>query len=152
MDAAFASTWSIVFGVDDAILLPHAVDDRCETVDQFWTGSIDQGCVAWMAHLAWLYVRFTGDTAVLDDIAWPLLTGAFGGFYAMLEEEEDCGVEREEGAEQPLRRRLYLPVSVSPEYNGVACRPLGPTRRFNLLLYTCSVVCFLWLLSVAAVQ
>lgn len=95
------------FGADDAILLPHAVDDRCHVVGHFWSGTIDQACAAWMALLAWRHYRHTLEADVLRDVAWPLLTGAFNGFYAMLERSGPPGEER-----------FSLPVSVSPEYGG----------------------------------
>jgi hypothetical protein len=59
------------FGVPDAIMLPHAVDDRGHTVDTFWHGTIDHACPSWIALLAWLHYRYSGDTKVLRDIAWP---------------------------------------------------------------------------------
>lgn len=41
------------FGAKNALLMPHAVDDRCAGVGSFWTGMIDQACTAWMGQLAW---------------------------------------------------------------------------------------------------
>ncbi|MFM2091567.1 MAG: hypothetical protein RLZZ127_2056, partial [Planctomycetota bacterium] len=35
------------FKADDAIMLPHAVDDRCQAVGGFWTGMIDHACTGW---------------------------------------------------------------------------------------------------------
>jgi hypothetical protein len=94
------------FGVSDAIMLPHAVDDRGRTVDTFWHGTIDHACPSWIALLAWLHYRYSGNTEVLRDIAWPLLTGSFGGYWAMAEETTEA-----DGT-----RRMTLPISVSPEY------------------------------------
>lgn len=109
------------FGRDDALMLPHAVDDRCQVVGNFWTGTIDHACTAWMAQLAWLHYRYTMDTVVLRDTAWPLLTGAFHGYEAMLEELDDRGT-----------RRLSLPVSVSPEYGGAGMNAWGRDASFQL--------------------
>jgi hypothetical protein len=91
------------FGRPGAMMLPHAVDDRCNVVGTFWAGTIDHACTAWVAQMAWLHYRHTMDEAVLRDIAWPLLIGAFEGFWAMIEHKDDG--------------TLSLPVSVSPEYH-----------------------------------
>ena len=105
------------FGVDDALMLPHAVDDRCYAVGAFWTGMIDHACTAWMAQMAWLHYRHSLDEAVLREVAWPLLTGAFAGYWAMLEEFEG---------------RLSLPVSVSPEFKGARMDAWGRDASFQL--------------------
>ena len=104
------------FGAD-ALLMPHAVDDRCAAVGSFWTGMIDQACAAWMAQLAWLHYRHSLDERVLREVAWPLLTGSFNGYWAMLEEHEG---------------RLSLPVSVSPEYNAAQMNAWGRDASFQL--------------------
>ena len=90
------------FGSPDALMLPHAVDDRCQVIGNFWQGTIDQACTAWMAQLAWLHYRHTMDVSILSEIAWPLLEGAFEGFWAMCEKD--------------LHGCLHLPVSVSAEF------------------------------------
>jgi len=105
------------FEAADALMLPHAVDDRCGVVGSFWTGTIDHACTAWMAQMAWLHYRYGMDETVLRDLAWPLLTGAFNGYWAMLEEFEG---------------RLSLPVSVSPEYGGAAMTAWGRDASFQL--------------------
>lgn len=105
----------------DALMLPHAVDDRCMAVGQFWTGTIDHACTAWMAQMAWLHYRYSMDKKVLRDIAWPMLNGAFNGYWAMLEEVEANGA-----------KRLSLPVSVSPEYGGSGMTAWGRDASFQL--------------------
>ncbi len=109
------------FGRDDALMLPHAVDDHCQVVGTFWTGTIDHACAAWMAQLAWLHYRYTMNAAVLRDTAWPLLVGAFNGYWAMLEEIEEQG-----------GRRWSLPISVSPEYGGAGMGAWGRDASFQL--------------------
>ncbi|HEV7298457.1 MAG TPA: hypothetical protein VGN72_03765 [Tepidisphaeraceae bacterium] len=91
------------FERDGAMLLPHAVDDRCNVIGTFWAGTIDHACTAWIAQMAWLHYRHTMDEKVLRDIAWPLMVGAFEGFWVMFEQKPDGS--------------LTLPVSVSPEYH-----------------------------------
>ncbi len=96
------------YGVPDAMLLPHAVDDRCQTMGVFWAGTIDQACIAWMGRMAYQAFLHTGDTELLREVAWPMLRGAFLGYHAMLETTTDA-----EGS-----KRFSLPVSVSPEFGG----------------------------------
>lgn len=105
------------FGNDRALMLPHAVDDRCMAVGAFWTGMIDQACTAWMAQMAWLHYRYSLDLPVLRETAWPLLTGAFEGYWSMLEERDG---------------RLHLPVSVSPEFKGARMDAWGRNASFQL--------------------
>lgn len=109
------------FGVPGALMLPHAVDDRCQIIGSFWTGTIDHACTAWIAYLAWLHYRYSMDVEILKTVAWPLLNGAFNGFYAMLEEQHVDG-----------RTVLSLPVSVSPEYNGARMDAWGRNASFQL--------------------
>ncbi|MDQ5850721.1 MAG: hypothetical protein M3380_01370, partial [Chloroflexota bacterium] len=109
------------FGVPGALMMPHAVDDRCAAVGSFWTGMIDQACTAWMAQLAWLHYRYSLDQHVLREVAWPLLRGAFNGYWAMLERLDEQG-----------SHRLSLPVSVSPEYNGAEMNAWGRDASFQL--------------------
>lgn len=109
------------FGAPDALMMPHAVDDRCQVVGTFWTGTIDQACIAWMAQLAWQHYRYSGDERVLREVAWPLLRGAFNGYWAMLEAVERDGT-----------RWLSLPVSVSPEYNAAQMNAWGRDASFQL--------------------
>jgi hypothetical protein len=106
------------FGEENALMLPHAVDDQCQVVGLFWAGTIDQACAAWMAQLAWLHYRYTMDETVLREIAWPLLSGAFNGYWGMIEEEPDGS--------------FSLPVSVSPEFRGSAMTAWGKNASFQL--------------------
>jgi len=110
------------FGAPGAMMLPHAVDDRCAVVGTFWTGTIDHGCTAWVALMAWQHYRYTLDRSILTDMAWPLLNGAFNGFYAMCER-----VTGDDG-----HTRLSLPVSVSPEYNASRMDAWGRDASFQL--------------------
>lgn len=105
------------FEQEGALMLPHAVDDRCKVVGNFWTGTIDHACTAWMAQLAWLHHAYSGDEEVLKETAYPLLIGAFEGYWAML--------ERENGT-------FHLPVSVSPEYRGSRMDAWGRDASFQL--------------------
>ena len=109
------------FGREGALLLPHAVDDRCQVVGTFWTGTIDHACTAWMAQMAWQHYRYGMDKNVLTQTAWPLLVGAFEGYWAMLEEVEKDG-----------KKVFTLPISVSPEYGGDGFKAAGRDASFQL--------------------
>lgn len=115
------------FGRKGALMLPHAVDDRCHVVGTFWTGTIDHACTAWMAQMAWQHYRYGLDQPdakqVLTETAWPLLVGAFEGYYAMLEEIPDSTTGQ---------KRYSLPISVSPEYGGDGPNAWGRDASFQL--------------------
>lgn len=110
------------FGREGAIMLPHAVDDKGRVVGSFWTGTIDHACTAWMAQLAWLNYRYTMDEEILKTVAWPLLNGAFEGYWAMMEERRNKGG----------KKVLSLPVSVSPEFKGSRLDAWGKDASFQL--------------------
>ena len=111
-------------GVEDGRMLPHAVNDRCDNVGGFWTGSIDHGSTVWVGQLMWTYWRHTLDRGFLRDRAYPFLRGAMRVVEAML--EEDGGA-------------YALPVSVSPEYGATgdgeialwAGQPLAESHRHH---------------------
>ncbi|HSI85362.1 MAG TPA: hypothetical protein VK970_16370 [Candidatus Methylacidiphilales bacterium] len=111
------------FEAPGAMMLPHAVDDRCNVIGTFWTGTIDHACTAWMAQMAWMHYRYTLDEKVLREIAWPLLVGAFEGYWAMAEVSEDGS--------------LTIPLSVSPEYNGSSLSACGRDASFQLAAFHC---------------
>lgn len=105
-----------------ALLLPHAVDDHGKVVGTFWTGTIDHACTAWMAQLAWLNYRYTMDKDLLRKVAWPMLNGAFEGYWAMMERKQDAS-----------GKQVYsLPVSVSPEFKGARMDAWGRDASFQL--------------------
>lgn len=110
------------FEREGAIMLPHAVDDRGTVVGTFWTGTIDHACTAWMAQLAWQHYRYTMDEEILSTVAWPLLNGAFEGYWAMLEETRG----------KNGKKVLGLPVSVSPEFKGSRMDAWGRDASFQL--------------------
>jgi hypothetical protein len=111
------------FGRDGAMMLPHATDDRCQAIGSFWQGTIDHASTAWMAHFAWLHYRHEPDAAFLRELVWPLLVGAFEGFWAMLEPVTATA----DGAP-----RLSLPLSVSPEFGEGAIGTWGRDASFQL--------------------
>ncbi len=108
----------VFFGDPDALMLPHAVDDRCQVVGAFWTGAIDHACTAWMALMCWDVCRHGRDEVLLRELGWPLLRGAFAGYWAMAEADE--------------QGNLCLPVSVSPEFKGCRMDAWGRNASFQL--------------------
>jgi hypothetical protein len=106
-------------GIDDGIMLPHAVDDRCTIIGSFWTGTIDHACTAWVAKMMFDCWRFGGaDEAFLRDTAMPFMRGAMRVFEQMIETAPDGS--------------MRLPVSVSPEYRGAAMNAWGENASFQL--------------------
>ena len=105
------------FGRVGALMLPHAVDDKCQINGTFWAGTIDHACTAWMAQMAWLHYRYGLDESILKEIAWPLLNGAYEGYWAM-HETIDGG--------------FSLPISVSPEYRASQMNAWGRDASFQL--------------------
>ncbi|MEI6501466.1 MAG: hypothetical protein WCP21_10645, partial [Armatimonadota bacterium] len=104
-------------GVQDGLMLPHAVDDRGTCMGGFWTGSVDHGSTAWTGQLFWLYYRYSMDEAFLRETAYPFLKGAMRVYEAML---EDDGTH------------YSLPVSVSPEFGGSNRDAWGKNASFQL--------------------
>lgn len=77
--------------------------------------------------MAWLHYRYAMDESILREIAWPLLVGAFEGYWAMLERMEDG-----KGG-----WRFSIPLSVSPEYNGSSLNACGRDASFQLAALHC---------------
>ena len=107
----------VFLGIDDGLMLPHAVDDRCTCMGGFWTGSVDHGCTAWVAQMMYRYYRYSGDTEFLRQQAYPFMRGAMRVYEEMLERDGDAWT---------------LPVSVSPEYRGAAMDAWGRDASFQL--------------------
>jgi len=105
-------------GIDDGYTLPHAVDDRGVAMGGFWTGHVDHGCTAWLAHLMWRYYRFTLDRLFLRELAYPLMRGALRVYEEMLVEQEDG--------------RLALPLGVSAEWGGRSTAAWGRNASYQL--------------------
>ncbi|MGB9594781.1 MAG: glycosyl hydrolase family 95 catalytic domain-containing protein [Candidatus Poribacteria bacterium] len=115
-------------GIDDGLMLPHAVDDRCTCMGGFWTGSIDHGSTSWVAQLMWLYYKYSMDDEFLRDIAYPFMKGAMRVYEEMLEDKDG---------------ELSLPISVSPEYGGSSMHAWGKNASFQLSIihFLCRALC-----------
>ncbi len=108
----------VFIDIDDGVMLPHAVDDRCTCMGGMWTGTIDHGCTAWVAQMMYRYYRYTKDLEFLREQALPFMSGALRVYEEMLERDENGN--------------LGLPVSVSPEYRGGAMNAWGRNASFQL--------------------
>ncbi len=106
----------VFLGIDDGVMLPHAVDDKCVCMGGFWTGSIDHGCTAWVALMMYRYYRYTMDRKFLRK-AYPFMVAAMRVYEEMLQKKGNA---------------LELPVSVSPEYRGAAMNAWGTNASFQL--------------------
>lgn len=104
-------------GIDDGFTMPHAVDDRCVAMGDFWAGMVDHGCSLWMAHLVWEHARYSGDLEFLRRFGFEYMNGVMRVAETMLEER---------GGE------LSLPCAVSPEYRGNAVNAWGKNPSFQL--------------------
>ena len=104
-------------GIDDGVMLPHAVDDRCTCMGGFWTGSVDHGCTAWVALMMFRYYRYTMKADFLRQTAWPFMRAAMRVYEEMLEPDGDG---------------YALPISVSPEYRGASMNAWGRNASFQL--------------------
>jgi len=106
----------VFLGIDDGVMLPHAVDDHCTCMGGFWTGSIDHGCTAWVALMMYRYYRYTMDKEFLKK-AYPFMVAAMRVYEEMLEKKG---------------KKLVLPVGVSPEYRGSQMNAWGANASFQL--------------------
>ena len=104
-------------GIDDGLVLAHAVDDRCTPMGGFWTGHIDHGCTAWVAHMMFRYYKYTADQDFLRETAWPFMRGAMRVYEEMMEKRGET---------------YTLPLSVSPEYKGASIDAGGADASFQL--------------------
>ncbi|MCC7491076.1 MAG: hypothetical protein IT204_01935 [Fimbriimonadaceae bacterium] len=105
----------VLHGLDDGLVLAHAVDDRGLACGGISAGAIlDQAVLGWTAHLHWLYWQHTGDREFLRQRAWPLLRGCLRVYQAMLEPRPGGG--------------RGLGLSISAEY----AQPLPGGRSQNV--------------------
>jgi alpha-L-fucosidase 2 len=91
-----------MFGIDDGLLLTHAVDDRGMQCGGISVGSsLDFACGGWTAQLYWLYYKYTLDENFLKNRALPFIKGVMRVFEETLEERDE---------------KLSIPLSISAEY------------------------------------
>lgn len=105
-------------GIDDGIMLPHAVDDRGTCMGGFWPGCIDHACAAWMVQMMYDYCDYFSDEAYLRNTVFDFMKGVMRVFQEMIVRKEDGSLE--------------LPVSISPEYRASALDAWGANSSFQL--------------------
>lgn len=109
----------ILTGIGDGLALTHTTNDRGYAVGGVASAGavLDQASPGWLAHLYWLYFRYTGDVDFLRTRAMPFMSGVMRVYEAMLTERNG---------------RLRLPLGTSPEYRDAAGHTAGPDPSFQL--------------------
>ena len=105
-------------GIEDGYMLPHAVDNLCTCMGNFWTGSADHACAAWISQIMFEYCDINGDWEYLGDKVFDFMRGTMRVFQMMI-------IRREDGM-------LELPVSVSPEFRDARINAWGINSSFQL--------------------
>lgn len=91
-----------LLGINDGLLLTHAVDDHGMQCGGIQVGStLDFSCGGWVAQLYWLYYQHTQDFEFLRNRAWPFMRGVMRVFETVIQEYQG---------------RLSIPLSISAEY------------------------------------
>lgn len=91
-----------MFGIDDGLLMTHAVDDQGRQCGGIMAGaSLDFACSGWTAQLYWLYYKYTLDTNFLKERALPFIRDVMRVFEETLAERNG---------------QLYMPLAISAEY------------------------------------
>ena len=91
-----------MFGIDDGLLLTHAVDCFGRQTGWISAGAVlDFACGGWTAQLYWLYYKYTLDENFLKKRALPFIRGVMRVFEETLEEVDG---------------KLSIPLSISAEY------------------------------------
>ena len=105
-------------GIDDGIMVPHAVDDHGVCMGGFWTGTIDHACAAWIAQMMFDYCDYYSDMEFLRSEVFDFMKGVMRVFQAMITRNDDGSLE--------------LPVSISPEYGASSLQAWGKNASFQL--------------------
>ncbi len=106
-------------GIDDGVMLPHAVTDRgVALTTDWWMRIIYHGATIWVADMMWQYYRYGGDRGFLEKQGMPFMEGAFNVLWKMLERGADGS--------------LSIPIAPSPEYRGADIDACGRNPSFQL--------------------
>ncbi|OGV32225.1 MAG: hypothetical protein A2020_14505 [Lentisphaerae bacterium GWF2_45_14] len=127
----------VMFGIDDGLLLTHAVDDRGFQCGWISAGStLDQACGAWTAQLYWLYYKYSGDKEFLEKRAFPFMSGVLRVYEEMLEEcDGKLAIPFAISAEYGCRNPNGLTAGRNPSYQLAAIHML-----LNALLESCGIL------------
>jgi hypothetical protein len=105
------------FGIDDGVLLPQMIDDRCVRIQGGWTDAIDPGYAAFVAELMYRYYLYTQDIEFLRATAYPFMLGVMRSYEAMLEKKDG---------------RFSLPIGFSLGYRGSDLGAQGKNASLQL--------------------
>ena len=107
----------VLFGVDNGLYLTMSVSDTGEYKGRFWPCLIDFAATGWIAHLMWLYYKYSMDIDFLRDTAYPFMKGIMRVYEEVLKVENG---------------QMVLPLSTSPEYNEYTLKTGGKNPSFQL--------------------
>ncbi|MBN1130602.1 MAG: glycoside hydrolase N-terminal domain-containing protein [Chitinispirillaceae bacterium] len=112
------------FGIDDGILLPPLVDDRCARLSASWTEVVDPSHGAFIAELMYRQYLYTQDTEFLRATAYPFMSGVMRVYEAMLEKHDG---------------RYEMPLGVSLGYRGreLAAQGRNPSAQLACIHFLC---------------
>ena len=107
----------LVFGIDDGVLLPCTVDDKCTRLGGAWGDIINPGNACVVAELMYRQYLYTQDIDFLRTTAYPFMVAAMRVYEEIL--------EKHDGA-------WSLPLSVSPVLRGAMGSLIGKNANFQL--------------------
>ncbi len=107
----------MLVGIDDGLYLTMAVSDIGEYKGGFWPNLIDFSATGWIAHLMWLYYKYSMDKDFLRDTAYPFMKGVTRIFEEVIEEENE---------------KMVIPLSTSAEYNEFTLKTGGKNPSIQL--------------------
>ena len=110
-----------LYGCDSCMVLPHATDNECRPMGNYWPGAMDPAGLAWVVKLGWDYYRYTGDRAMALGLLLPMAEGNLNTFLAMGKKEMVDGKER-----------FALPYSASAEWRASRPDAWGKNSSYQL--------------------
>jgi alpha-L-fucosidase 2 len=112
------------FGIEDGILLPPLVDDRCSRLCASWTDAIDPSYGAFVAELMYRYYLYTQDIDFLRSTAFPFMSGVMRVYESMVEKQGD---------------RYEIPLGVSLGYRGkeLGAQGKNPSVQLACIHFLC---------------
>ncbi|MCU0608712.1 MAG: glycoside hydrolase family 95 protein [Chitinispirillaceae bacterium] len=106
-----------VFGIDNGVLLPCAVDDRCMRIGGTYADIADPGSACLVAELMYRYYQYSQDHEFLRTTAYPFMLSVMSVYDKLLEKD---------------RETWSLPFSVSPVFRGTTGALTGKNASFQL--------------------
>jgi alpha-L-fucosidase 2 len=91
------------FDIEDGVLLPRLVDDRCCRLKGSWTDTADPSYAAFVAEIMYSYFLYTQDIEFLRSTAYPFMQAVMRSYEMMIEKQDG---------------RFVLPIGFSLGYRG----------------------------------